>query len=67
MLYKNTYSVYWEQADGPNRNWKKLQCEEQTYLCYLFRPDKLATEQWVWNVGWKDEEGVKEDKFKRLL
>jgi hypothetical protein len=50
-----------------SRKWKKLHSEEQTYLCYLLRPDNLAREQCVWNVGWKGEEKGKENKFKWLL
>jgi hypothetical protein len=56
MLCKNIKRFYLKQGDGSKWELKKLDTEEQTYLCYLFRPDNLAREQCGWNVGWKLEE-----------
>jgi hypothetical protein len=67
MLCKNINRFYLKQGEGSKQEVNKLHSEEHTYLCYLFRPDKLAREQCVWNVGWKDEGEGKWDKFKWLL
>jgi hypothetical protein len=55
------------QGEGSKQELNKLHSEEHTYWCCLFRPDKLAMEQCVRNVGWKEEEEGKWDKFKWLL
>jgi hypothetical protein len=39
MLCKNTNRFYLKQGEGSKEELKKLHSEEQTYLCYLFRPD----------------------------
>jgi hypothetical protein len=36
-----------KQSDGSQQELNKLHIEEHTYVCYLFRPDKLAREQCV--------------------
>jgi hypothetical protein len=66
-VYKTTKSFCLKQDDGSKQELKECHSEEHTYLCYLFTLDNLAREQCVWNVGWKDEEEGKQDKFKWLL
>jgi hypothetical protein len=51
-----------------SRNWNITQWGTHIFVfIYLFKPDKLAREQSVWNVGWEDEEEGKQDKFKWML
>jgi ribosomal protein L30/L7E len=41
-LYKNTNCFYLKQSEGSKQELKKITQWGRRYLCYLFRPDKVA-------------------------